>query len=213
MKKHQERIVESVVYVLGFMRQEFIKACFIIALGDELADLKDLVDPRSPCDIEDNNTSSFEVELELLETLHDPHIKGMMHSLELLSYARYHFRLMNNMESVDDEPNEKAIDLANKTFNRFFPWRGAPKIKARRTMLRMLPQHYQKCYLALWACSEQLLRNRVSILKTTNEDYERVNTLMSFDDLESDCNNANLLYSLLNELQQSELLLPKKVRK
>ncbi|MHA4894146.1 hypothetical protein ACXZ1K_05285 [Pedobacter sp. PWIIR3] len=196
------------------MKQEFIKVCFLIALDDELSDLKGMVSPASVCDVDEfGEICSFEVELRLLSILDDPHIKVMMQSLELLSVARYNLQLRNKMEGVDANPDEKAIDLANKTFNRFFPWRGAPKIRTRRTMLRMLPQHYQKCYLALWACSEQLLRSRISISKTSNEDFERASAFLSFDDLETDNNNANFIYSLLSELQQNELLLPKKVKK
>ena len=120
-----EKIVRgSVIHVLNYMVIELLRFGYKLAVKDELADLKDLINTNAdkwmrPEANEETGLICLDDDLELLDSLNDPAIKQLMISISRIFQARDTYVLMT---SPDIDELLLEVDLHEEAEGIFYTY-------------------------------------------------------------------------------------------
>ena len=176
-----EKIVRgSVIHVLNYIVIELLRFGYKLAVKDELADLKDLINTNAdkwmrPEANEETGLICLDDDLELLDNLKDPTIKLLMISIKRILDTVSTYVIMSSPDIeellMDDELHEEAGGI-------FFTY--SPELEEDGSYAKLrnnLVMYYTSIHMMLWYCITQLELGRLEVydeaLKFSDEYYSK----------------------------------------
>ena len=176
-----EKIVRgSVIHVLNYIVIELLRFGYKLAVKDELADLKDLINTNAdkwmrPEANEETGLICLDDDLELLDNLKDPTIKLLMISIKRILGTVSTYVIMSSPDIeellMDDELHEEAGGI-------FFTY--SPELEEDGSYAKLrnnLVMYYTSIHMMLWYCITQLELGRLEVydeaLKFSDEYYSK----------------------------------------
>ncbi|WP_316813968.1 hypothetical protein [Pedobacter heparinus] len=196
----EETIKGSALHLMNFITMELLRYGFLIAMHDELKDLKGLVKA------EDNNWLSepreyvcLDAELELLGQVKDPVVKIVMSSIDKIARFKDTYLMINNLDALElvftDEFNEAAGEIYH-TYAFDMDCDGSY-----HSIYTNLLTYYWPIELILFYIVTQFMLNKEEVYEAADENYHHYQTTKGFEIL-TENKNALLLLDLIAALNK-----------
>lgn len=198
--KEEETITSSVLHVMNFIIIELLRHGFLLAMENELKDLKALVKAE-----EDNWLSegdepiSISAEIELLRSVEDIAVKHIVSSIDKLCQCCATYEMINNLDLMEVINNDDFNEVAETTYHYY-----AFKMECDGTyesILDKLHWYYEPIDIILFHCIMQFVHNKIEVYEETTESYCHYYNTRGYEIL-TDNKNALLLLDLLPELNK-----------
>ena len=162
-----EKIVRgSVIHVLNYIVIELLRFGYKLAVKDELADLKDLINTNadkwmSPEANEETGLICLDDDLDLLDELEDPAIKRLMISIQRILDTVKTYALISSPDIeellMEDELHEEAGGI-------FFTYSvELDEDGSYESVRKNLVMYYTSIHMMLWYCITQLELGRLEV--------------------------------------------------
>ncbi|ACU04219.1 hypothetical protein [Pedobacter heparinus] len=198
---NEEEIIKgSIFHLMNFMIMELLRHGFLLAMRDELKDLKGLVRVEDEYWLaEPSEYVCITDEIELLRQVKDPLVKLIMSSVDKISRYKDTYLMVNNLDSMEI--------ICNDEFNE-----AAGSIYYANTYEMDCDGSYNSIYvnvLSYYWCMElilfygvtQFMLNKEEVYEEVDKNYEHYHTTKGFETL-TDNKNALLLLDLMAELNK-----------
>ncbi len=201
----EDEIKGITYHSLNFVICRLMEQCFSLAFEGELSDLKGLVEPNSYCETTDH-ISALNIELDLLDSLEDSVVKGLMVSVNRVLECSRTFLMINGLEGLEIIQEMDCFDLASGLYYSYDveePEEGM----SYKDRLYALYSHYLIFQMVICHCSCMFMfKKREAYTETDALYFDRTDDLFE-GKIEVEDKNAQLLLTLIAGLQQDILVL------
>jgi len=201
----EDEIKGITYHSLNFVISRLMEECFSLAFEGELSDLKGLVEPDSFCETMDH-ISVLNTELDLLDSLEDPVVKGLMVSVNRVLECSRTFLMINNLVGLEIIQETDCFDSASGLYYSYDveePEEGM----SYRDRLYALYSHYLIFQMVICHCSCMFtFKKREAYPETDALYFDRTDDLFE-GKIEVEDKNAQLLVTLVAGLQEDILVL------
>lgn len=193
-KYTEDHYIGLTAQVLSYISIKLCEYGYLLAFEKELPDLKGLVE------LDTISNADFE----LLETLQDPAVKIVVHSIHTVEECLRNFMLINNLDEFEVLDNEEYRELAADSFFAYIiEWEG----ETYTDILNDLNGVYYNIYQLLYHTTRQISLQEMDIFDQVYDEFFDVIEDLFENGIPTDNKNIALLHQLICELAQDEVLL------
>lgn len=190
----EDHFIGMTAQVLSFISIKLCEYGYLLAFEKELPDLKGLVE------LDTISNADFE----LLETLQDPAVKIVVHSIHQVEDCLKNFILINNLDEYEILDNEEYRELAADSF---FAYVIEFDGQTYTDILNDLNGVYYNIYQLLYHTTRQISLQQMDIFDQVYDEFFEIIEDLLGNKIETDNKNIALLYHLINTLAKDEILL------
>jgi len=197
MENQQEIINAAVPHVLTWIAIRMMTTAFSLAFETGLFDLKEYMSPKDLAEIYgDEVMGCLDLERDLLKTVENTDVKTVVASMELLFDFVASYRIINDLNVMEEEIDDAAADLATEIFEvePFIATLNFEQQKKRES------DNYFWYNLCIWRCIKMLSAGSIDFNEDLQDFLREYHEFLD-EDVTSVNRNAALLYDLQRSLE------------